>query len=76
MSAMIRRRHLKLEQEATKQRAMSQEIQYAIFDAMKISYDDRQFLDAIADRGEPRLARRKRKLLLSDFQPSSKGHTR
>jgi hypothetical protein len=50
---LIRRRLLKLEQEAkAKETAMSQEIQYAVFDAMKIGDDDWKLLDAIADRGE------------------------
>jgi len=43
---------LKLEQEA-KEIAISQEVQYAVFDAMKISDDDRKGLDAIVDPGEP-----------------------
>jgi hypothetical protein len=51
---MIRRRLLKLEQEAkAKEIAISQEIQSTVFDAMKISEDDRKLLDAIVDRGEP-----------------------
>ena len=50
---LIRRRLLKLEQEAkAKETAMSQEIQYAVFDAMKIGNDDWKLLDPIADRGE------------------------
>jgi hypothetical protein len=50
---MIRRRLLKLEQEAkAKGFAISQEIQYAVFGAMKIRDDDWKLLDAIADRGE------------------------
>ena len=54
MGGMVRRRLLKLEQEAkAKETAMSQEIQYAVFDAMKIPDDDSKLLDAIADRGEP-----------------------
>jgi len=55
MSGMIRRRLLKLEQEAkAKEIAISQEIQYAVFDAVKISDDDRKLLNAIVDRGELR----------------------
>ena len=54
MSGMIRRRLLKLEQEAkAKEIAISQEIQYAVFDAVKISDDDRKLLNAIVDQGEP-----------------------
>jgi len=43
---------LELEAKA-KQSAMSQEIQYAVFDAMKISDDDRKVFDAIFERAEP-----------------------
>jgi hypothetical protein len=54
MGGMIRRRLLKLEQEAkAKETAMSQEIQYAVFDAMKIGDDDWKVFDAIFERGEP-----------------------
>jgi len=54
MRGMIRRRLLKLEREANrKESAMSQEIQCAVFEAMKISDDDRKLIDAIFERGEP-----------------------
>ena len=63
-----------MEQEAkAKESVMSQEIQYAVFDAMKISDEDWKLIDAIFERAEPlcRVAPRKRTLPWSNSRPSS-----
>lgn len=57
MIGATKRRLQKLEQAAkTQETAMTEEFMFAVFDAMKISYDDRQLVGAIHDRGEPLVA--------------------
>ena len=49
----IKRRLLRLERNAEIERAaMMKELQNDIFEAMRFSYEDRELLDAIAERGE------------------------
>ena len=49
----IKRRLLSLERNAEIERtAMMKELQYEVFEAMRFSYEDRELLDAIAERGE------------------------
>jgi hypothetical protein len=50
----IKRRLLSLERNADNERAaMMKKLQYDVFEAMRLSYEDDKLLDAIVARGEP-----------------------